>query len=117
MIKKDGNFEIVIKEKMRGGEGEVIIEKLWEPEKEMKANNRLFAKLIIKPGCGIGFHKHENEDEVFVILKGTAEVDDNGTTAVLNPGDTILTGNGAGHSIKCAGNETLEVMAVISCYN
>ena len=62
------------------------------------------------------FHRHENEEEVFVILKGIAEVDDNGVKETLYPGDTILTADGAGHSIKAAGDETLEVMAVISCY-
>ena len=117
MIRKNGNYETIVKKEMRGGTGEIVIEKFWDPETELKANNRLCAKLIIKPGCSIGFHKHENEEEVFVILKGVAEVDDNGTIDTLYPGDTILTADGAGHSIKSVGDETLEVMAVISCYN
>ena len=116
MIKRNGNYEQIIKKEMRGGSGEVLIEKYWDPETELNANNRLFAKLILKPGASIGFHKHENEEEVFVILKGVAEADDNGTVSTLYPGDTILTGNGAGHSIKSIGEDTLEVLAVISCY-
>jgi mannose-6-phosphate isomerase-like protein (cupin superfamily) len=34
----------------------------------------------------------------------------------LNPGDTILTGNGDGHAIRCIGDEPLELIAVISTY-
>ena len=117
MIKRKEDYKRVIREKMRGGTGRVTIETLWDPETELKANNRLFAKLIIEPGSSIGFHAHENEEEVFVILKGSAEADDNGMAVILNPGDTILTGDGAGHSIKALGNETLEVLAVISCYS
>ena len=116
MIKKDGTYEIIIKKEMRGGDGEVKIEKLWNEETELKANNRLFAKLILAPGSSIGFHKHENEEEVFVVLKGQAEMDDNGKKEILNPGDTILTADGAGHSVKSVGNEDLEMLAVISCY-
>jgi mannose-6-phosphate isomerase-like protein (cupin superfamily) len=117
MIRKKGSYAVEIKEKMRGGDGSVRIEKFWEPEKELKAKNRLFAKLVLEPGSGIGFHNHDKEEEVFVILKGKAEVDDNGVKTALGEGDTILTGNGAGHSIKCVGDTTLEVLAVISCYN
>ncbi len=116
MIKRDGNYEKIIRDKMYGGNGKVLIEKLWDPEIDLKANNRLFAKLTIEPGSTIGFHNHENEEEVFVILKGVAEVDDNGKKEILTPGDTILTANGAGHSIQPIGDETLEVLAVISCY-
>jgi mannose-6-phosphate isomerase-like protein (cupin superfamily) len=116
MIKKNASYERIIKKEMRGGNGEVVIEKLWDPETELKANNRLFAKLILEPGSSIGFHKHENEEEVFVILKGVAEADDDGTKVTLFPGDTILTGDGAGHSVTSVGDVPLEMIAVISCY-
>ena len=43
-----------------------------------------------------------------------AKADDNGQTVELNPGDTLLTGDGAGHSIESIGDEPLVIMAVIS---
>ena len=116
MIKHNGEYKCDIRENMRGGNGSVKIEQLWNPGEELKANNRLFAKLSLEPGSGIGFHNHDNEEEVFVIIKGTAEADDNGKIEILKAGDTILTANGAGHSIKNIGDETLEILAVISCY-
>ncbi|HPN84523.1 MAG TPA: cupin domain-containing protein [Victivallales bacterium] len=116
MIRKNGEFITETREKMRGGEGKVTIEKIWEPGKDLKAKTRLFAKLILEPGSSIGFHKHENEEEVFLILKGEAELDDNGKTSLLKAGDSILTGGGAGHSVKCSGKSPLEILAVISEY-
>lgn len=116
MIKRDGQYQVEIKEKMRGGEGAVRIEHLWTPGDEMKANNRLFAKLILEPGSSIGFHRHDNEEEVFYVVKGRAEADDDGKVSLLNPGDTILTGGGAGHAIKSVGDTALELLAVISKY-
>lgn len=116
MIKRKNEFEKNVKEEMRGGDGKVLIEKLWDPETELKANNRLFAKLTLEPGSSIGFHNHNDEEEVFVILNGVAEADDNGKKELLYPGDTILTGDGAGHSIKSVGDDRLEMIAVISCY-
>lgn len=116
MIRKRNEYAVDIREKMRGGDGSIKIEHIWSPEKDMQAKNRLFAILNIEPGNSIGFHNHDKEEEVFVILRGTAEVDDNGKKAVLQKGDSILTGNGAGHSIKCISEEPLEVLAVISSY-
>ena len=115
MIKKPEEFRSEVRENMRGGQGSVRIEHLWEPAGEMKSANRMVSKLVIGPGCGIGPHRHDGEDEIFYILKGTAEVDDNGVSAVLSAGDTILTGN-ASHSIKNAGEDTLEVLAIISTH-
>lgn len=117
MIRKRSDYKLDIREKMRGGDGTVKIEHIWLPETELKAKNRLFSILNLEPGSSIGYHIHENEEEVFVILKGTAEVDDDGSKKILNQGDSILTGNGAGHSIKNIGKENLEVLAVISSYH
>ena len=116
MIKRNGTYDKTVRKNMREGDGSVLIEKLWNPETELKADNRLFAKLTLDPGSSIGFHQHENEEEVFVILKGVAEMDDDGEKVTLHSGDTILTGDGAGHAVKSVGDEPLEMLAVISCY-
>ena len=114
MIKRNGEYSNETRSAMRGGAGEVFIERLWEPGTEMKANNRLFARMRLAPGTSIGFHRHEDEEEVFYIIRGEAEADDDGVKTRLLPGDTILTGGGAGHSIKSVGREPLEIIAVIS---
>ena len=116
MIRKSGSYRTEVRENMRGGSGSVKIEHFWEPGKEMLGHNRMAARLTLPPGASIGFHNHENEDEIFVIVKGQAEADDNGTLSILNAGDTLLTGNGAGHSIRNIGAEDLELVAVISTY-
>jgi mannose-6-phosphate isomerase-like protein (cupin superfamily) len=116
MIRKSGSYRTEVRENMRGGSGSVKIEHFWEPGKEMLGHNRMAARLTLPPGASIGFHNHENEDEIFVIVKGQAEADDNGTLSILNAGDTLLTGNGAGHSIRNIGEEDLELVAVISTY-
>ena len=116
MIRRKNEYTVDIREEMRGGDGKVKIEHLWDEKNELKAPTRLMAKITLEPGCGIGFHNHDNEEEIFYIIKGTAEADDNGETVILNAGDTILTGNGAGHSIKCAGDEAVEMTAVIVSY-
>lgn len=114
MIKRNGEYSVETRASMRGGEGEVSIERLWEPGSEMKAANRLFARLTLPAGASIGFHRHDGEEEVFYVLSGTAEMDDDGKKVELRSGDTILTGGGAGHAVKAVGDEPLVMLAVIS---
>lgn len=112
MIKSQQEFNSEIRKNMRNGNGEILITHLLNTAEDLKAQARLFAKLTIEKNCSIGYHEHINEEEIFYILKGTAELDDNGTKKILNAGDIAVTSN-AGHSIANAGDETLEVLAVI----
>ena len=116
MIRKAGNYRTEVRDNMRGGNGSVKIEHFWEPGTEMLGHNRMAARLTLPPGGSIGVHDHQNEDEIFVIVKGVAEADDNGTLSRLEAGDTLLTGNGAGHAIRNIGDEDLELVALISTY-
>lgn len=116
MKRSNNEYRYEVREAMRGGDGEVKIEHLWEAGSELLANTRMFGRLTLKAGSSIGFHAHEGEEEVFYIVKGHAQADDNGKTVELFPGDTLLTGNGAGHSVKSLGPEDLEMIAVISKY-
>jgi mannose-6-phosphate isomerase-like protein (cupin superfamily) len=115
MIRRNGTYGIDERFEMRGGKGTVRIEHLWKAD-EMKGNTRLFAKLILEPGASIGFHEHGGEEEIFVILKGKGRIQDGDETQELGVGDTILTGDGAGHAVESIGDEPLEMMAVIVQY-
>ena len=113
MIKRNGSFRRDLRKAMRGGDGEILIQHIWEPETELRSNTRMFAKLTINPGCSIGSHVHDQEEEVFYILSGRAKLSDNGTPVVLNAGDSIRTGGGESHSIRNSGTEPVEVLAFI----
>lgn len=115
MVRKEAEMEKDIREKMRGGAGEVEILHLFKKD-ELKGKARLCAKIRLKEGCSVGFHTHEKEEEIYYIISGTGEVDDDGTVSQVGPGDAILTGNGAGHSISNTGKEPLDFMAVILLY-
>jgi mannose-6-phosphate isomerase-like protein (cupin superfamily) len=115
MIKKKNMQEIETRENMRGGAGEVTVRHYLKPE-EIKARTRLCAELVLPPGASIGLHDHTEEDEIYLIQKGQGLMTDNGKEFPVEPGDAILTGQGASHSIKNTGAEDLVVTAVIIKY-
>ena len=112
MIKRNGSIDVQVVENLRGGEGSLTIENLLTPD-ELYNKGRLFAKMSLEPGVSVGYHVHEGEMESYHILSGEAEYGDNGKTVKLSAGDTTLTLNGEGHSIKNIGDTTLEFIALI----
>jgi len=112
MVKRKSEYAVQENENMRGGEGVVVIEHLLTPE-ELYEKGRLYARIILKPGSSIGNHVHEGEMESFYIISGKAEISDNGDIVVLHAGDSILTRSGEGHSVKNAGDNALEMLALI----
>jgi mannose-6-phosphate isomerase-like protein (cupin superfamily) len=105
-------MESEVRERMRGGEGSVEIRHVFRTE-ELRGKARLMARLCLRKGCSIGFHRHENEEEIFYILSGAGIVNDNGRATPVGPGDAVLTGGGDGHAIENREEEPLELMAVI----
>ncbi len=112
MIRRAGDMLQEFRENMRGGSGKVEILHVFQHH-ELGGNARLCAKIILQPGCSIGFHTHDQEEEIYYIIRGTGLVNDNGKEAVVKAGDAVLTGDGAGHSIANTGDEPLEIMAII----
>lgn len=112
MIKKFDDFNTELRENMRGGEGTVVISSFVTAQ-ELNDKGRLFGKIVLKPGCGIGYHIHENDSEFFYIIKGTAVYDDNGIKTTVSAGDVTVTPFGQGHSIKNESNEDVELIALI----
>lgn len=112
MIKKKQNFNTELRENMRGGDGTVAVTSFTTPE-ELMGKGRLFGKITLRPGCGIGFHIHEKDSELFYIVKGTAVYDDNGTKTTVTAGDVTLTPTGTGHAIKNESDEDVELVALI----
>jgi len=115
MVKRMQEMKTETREQMRGGKGSVELVHILDRE-EMKGKVRLFAKIILNPGCSIGLHEHVDEEEAYYILRGKGTVTDNGKTTEVQEGDVILTGNGGSHSIENTGDEPLEFMAVVMLY-
>lgn len=107
--------EDVITETLKSANGcETPIQKVsFLTEAEMKNSSRLFGKVIVPPGCSLGYHMHEGEGEAYHILQGSALYNDNGTTYEIHAGDTTFTASGSGHAIENIGDDDLIFIALI----
>ena len=115
MIKRNENMNTVINENMRGGDGSVKITHILD-KGEYKGNSRLVGVITLEPGSSIGAHIHENEEEIFYIIEGTATYLDGEETVTLSGGDSCICLDGEKHSIANRSDKTLKVFAVILTY-
>ncbi len=112
MIIETGNLKTEYRDNMRGGDGRVKITHLVS-ENELCGKGRLFAQITLEPGCGIGYHTHDADSEIFHILEGCAIYSDNGSEKRVNAGDVLVCPKGEGHSIKNAGDDRVVLTALI----
>ena len=112
MLKTAGQQIVRVAEKLRGGEGPVTFHEFLSKDESYGAG-RLFSRSTLPAGASIGVHVHEGEYEVYYVLSGEAEIDDNGTLIHLKAGDTHLCPSGQSHALKNPGPGELEMIMLI----
>jgi len=80
---------------------------------EFNDKGRLFNHCILKPGEGLGMHRHTGDFEIYYIIKGQGLYNDNGTETTVHAGDTTFCMDGEQHVILNNGTENLEFIALI----
>ncbi|MDP4132765.1 MAG: cupin domain-containing protein [Bacillota bacterium] len=112
MIKKSSDLRNEVREHMRDGDGSVLITHLVEKE-NLYDKSRLFGVIHLDKNCSIGYHVHENDSEIFYVIKGEAIYSDNGVEKSVKSGDVLVCAKGEGHSIKNIKDEQVELVALI----
>ena len=97
---------------VQNGKGIIRIKDLTDKE-GLYGHGRMFAHIVVDPGCSIGYHDHNHETEFYYILKGEGVFSDNGKEVVVREGDICATGFGEGHGLENQSSEPLELIALI----
>ena len=116
MFKQEKDWKPELRHEVRGGKGDVVFNHIYSKGTELNQNMRLFAKLVLEPGCSIGWHVHENEDEIYYILSGHVRTLDNGEWIELGPGDATICRSGEEHAMECVGPEPCVYLAAVIVY-
>ena len=113
MIRRKDECAVEYREHMRDGDGTVELKSLIAGPEELNGKGRLFSVIKLNPGCSIGYHIHDKDAELFYIVKGTAEYNDNGEIVTVSAGDVTICPTGTGHCIANRTEEPVELVAVI----
>ena len=95
-----------------GGDGQATFRHL-KGACEMPDSCKLYAEITVYPGSSIGWHEHHGDSEIYYVLSGTAEYNDNGEIGTVTAGDVTICPTGTGHGIANKTDEVVELVAVI----
>ena len=112
MVTKYADREVFTREHMFDGAGS-ITNRVVATQETMYGKNRLFNHGYLEKGCEVGWHIHKGDGEVYYILSGEGEFNDNGTVVTVKAGDVCWPPDGEGHSLVCTSDETLEFIALV----
>ena len=101
------------KSQVQGGRGEVEFEHILDKD-ELNGHGSLYAKIRLKPGCSVGYHKHIGNTEPYYILEGHGTfIDNDGTRTEVGPGDVCVIEVGQGHSMENNSDQDLVFLSLI----
>ena len=112
-IKTKENRTHYIQEEALGGPGHLITTQIIDNDEELLGKGRLFKENVLEKDCGVGYHVHEGDAEIYVIQSGEAEYNDNGTIKTVHAGDVTFTGPGEGHSLTNKKDDPVKFVALI----
>ena len=112
MIIRKEERNVKVREAMREGPGVVTITDVCSKE-DLYEKGRLFSEMLLKQNCGIGYHTHENETEIFVVNRGKAIYNDDGKEYEVSEGDVMICQDGHGHGVRNVEEEDCQITALI----
>ena len=108
--------ELVVVDNLRGGEGPIEIYHILSKD-ELRGHGKMFAKIVIKPHCSIGYHQHESDAEPLYIVSGDGIfTDDDGNEIKVGKGDVCTMNVGEKHGIRNA-SETEDLVLIAFVMN
>lgn len=100
-------------EHLGGGKGTAKVYHIVSKE-ELGPSGRLFARVVLDPGCSVGWHRHLHETEPYYILKGEGTfIDNDQSRTLVHAGDICTIEDGHYHSIENNSSEPLEFIGLV----
>lgn len=103
------------RDSFKGGSGGGWSRFLVAPDSGVPGSHfRMIAENTLDKGAEIGYHVHEDDDELFVIIEGRGLYSENGEELAVGPGDMLLLTRSNSHGLKNVGDGPLRLLAVIA---
>ncbi|MDR1377140.1 MAG: cupin domain-containing protein [Synergistaceae bacterium] len=115
-IFKEEDLIVLDKEKAGGGVGVLYGRYAFTRDMPPMENPvREIGWLTLKPGESVGFHKHEVNEDIYVVVSGTGVFkNDDGSEHPVKPGDITIARKGQSHGLTNTGGEDLVFISVIA---
>lgn len=115
MYAKYADMEKIRRDSFKDGPGGGWSRFLIPPDSKIEGSHfRMVAENTLDIGTEIGYHVHESDDELFVILEGEGLYRENDTEVRVGAGDMLFLTRQNAHGLKNTGGTPLRFLAVIA---
>lgn len=111
-----GTLKTWDREKVAGGEG-TLYGKFSFTRNDAKPDQAIkeIGWMTLQPGASIGMHKHDNNEDTYIIVSGKGVfVDTAGKESPVAAGDITIARKGEAHALRNTGTEPLVFLDVIA---
>ena len=111
MIRNFTKAKMHFKGSSHGGLGDSEWYDVWN-KGDFISNVDFFCRGIIPPGCSVGYHKHGNDEEMYIVLNGQGTMTLDGKEFSVSKGDMILNPPGGEHGLVNDSDNDIEVLII-----
>lgn len=111
MIKNFLTTEKLLQEGSHGGIGHVELFEIWQ-NSDFESNVDFIDRVVVPPGSTIGFHKHGENEEMYIFLDGTGLMKIEDDEIVVKKGDMVLNPAGGRHGLINNSKMSIDVLVL-----
>lgn len=115
MFMKYEEMKPLLRDSFKGGEGGGWSRFLLPPDSQIEGSSfSMIAENTLNPGSSIGYHLHDEDDELFVILDGEGVYREDDVEYSVAKGDMMLLRKGHQHGLSNTSEISMKLLAVIA---
>lgn len=112
-VRRKEDRESFVSPNFKGGSGSLKGLRILNGPDEMLGKGRVFSVNTLSKFDEIGWHVHEGDAEIYLVLSGEGQYSDNGKMTTIYPGDVTMVYPGEGHSMINLKDEPLVLLALV----
>jgi mannose-6-phosphate isomerase-like protein (cupin superfamily) len=93
------------------GEGPYDLYEIWAGD-DFKSKTEFIDRMVVKPGSVVGYHKHGNNEEMYIILEGQGTMTIDGQSRRVAKGDMILNPPGGQHGLVNDSDADIDILVI-----
>lgn len=111
MIKNFYTAAKQLQESSHGGTGPVDLYEIWGSD-NFQSNIDFCDRVVIPPGSTIGYHRHGNNEEMYILLDGEGMMTIDEKEFTVRKGDMILNPAGGSHGLLNNSDQDIDLVVI-----
>ena len=93
------------------GSGPVDLYEIWE-KSDFLSNIDFVDRVVIPPRSTVGTHRHGDNEEMYIVLSGTADMTIEGKAVTVRKGDMILNPPNGEHGLQNNSDDDIDLLVI-----